>query len=86
MAITNLGEFINRRQPSPFSKEQRADTDDEEGTRRRVVAREGKACAGLAGRDVAYAEGAADFGCLVGSGGEVMTAKKPWSVPGCSFN
>jgi hypothetical protein len=25
-----------------------------------------KACAGLAGIDTAYAEGAADFGCLVG--------------------
>ena len=48
------------------------------------VAREGKAGAGLAGRDTACAEGAADFGCLVGGGGEVMTAKEPRSAPDCS--
>ena len=45
------------------------------------MAREGKASAGLAGRDTAYAEGTADFGCLAGDGGEVMTTKKPRSVP-----
>ena len=27
------------------------------------------------------AEEAADFGCLVGGGDEMMPAKKPWSVP-----
>ena len=32
-------------------------------------------CAGLAGRDTACTEGAADFGCLVGDGGEVMTGE-----------
>lgn len=36
------------------------------------MTREGKACAGLVGRDTAYAEEAADFGCLVGGGGEVI--------------
>ena len=30
--------------------------------------REKKARAGLVGRDTAYAEGAADFGCVVGGG------------------
>jgi hypothetical protein len=35
-------------------------------------AREEKACAGLAGRDTAYAEGAADFGCLVGGGSKAI--------------
>lgn len=48
------------------------DTDDEEGIGRSAVAREGKACVGLAGRDTAYAEEAADFGCLVGGGGEMI--------------
>jgi hypothetical protein len=41
------------------------------------VAREGKACAGLAGRDAAYVEEAADFGCVVGGGGEVTDGSKP---------
>lgn len=42
-----------------------------------------KACTGLARRDTAYAEGAVDFGYLVGGGGKVMATKKPWSVPDC---
>jgi hypothetical protein len=39
--------------------------------------------AGLAGRDTACAEGAADFGCLVGGGGEMMTTKKPGAAQVC---
>ena len=35
------------------------------------MVREGKVCASLARRDTAYAEEAADFGCVVGSGGEI---------------
>lgn len=38
------------------------------------MAREGKAGASLAGKDIADAKGTADFGCLVG--GKVMTANK----------
>jgi hypothetical protein len=48
------------------------------------VAREREAGAGLAGRDTAYAEGAADFGCLVGGGGKVMTAKNRGLIPNYS--
>lgn len=62
---------------------QRPDTEDEEGVRRSVVAREGKACAGLVGRDTVYADEAVDFGYLVGD--EVMATEKPWSVPDCSL-
>lgn len=40
------------------------------------MVREGKACAGLARRDAAYAEEAVDFGCVVGGGGEVMEINK----------
>lgn len=39
------------------------------------MAREGKTGDGLVGKDTAYAEGAADFGCVVGVGGEVMATK-----------
>ena len=53
------------------------------GIGRRIVAREGKACAGLAGRDTAYAEETADFGCVVGDGGEMITAKKLQLVSDC---
>jgi len=49
----------------------------EREARRSVVAREGKSCAGLAGRDTAYAEEATDFGCVAGGGGEVMSTIKP---------
>lgn len=36
------------------------------------MTREGKTCAGLAGRDTAYVEEAADFGCMVGGESEVI--------------
>lgn len=39
----------------------------------------------MAGRDTAHAEGAADFRCLVGGGGEVMVANKTWSGHEYSF-
>lgn len=42
------------------------------GIGRSVAAREGKAGAGLVGRDAAYAEEAADFGCVVGGWSEMM--------------
>jgi hypothetical protein len=44
----------------------RADSDDEKGIGRSIVAREGKACAGLIGRDVACAGNATNFGCVAG--------------------
>lgn len=46
----------------------RVDSDNEEEAGRRALAREKKTGAGLAERDTAYAEGAADIGCLAGGG------------------